>query len=967
MIYFLSDPQGFRQEVVDRMKTTIREVQRIFADQIRAHGFEETTFRYEKDAQDEPMVHLIYGTGGHYDPWRALGRIHQEFDLNANVYFIVLGSEEDLPSRNTIGGLGQQYTRTGGWAMLRQDLFPDFVASAAHELGHAFGLKHNFNDGEYIMSYGPGQNRLSELSAGHLAVHPYFNPASPTDQEWYTELPTGQVVSSRTYPTDATSVPIRLEFSDPDGLQQVSLLVTTPESHFSAGFFELKTGRLLRGATEAVVDFEYDGIIPSDRDSTSLSALLTHRIEFEVVDMLGNIGRIGLSLLHESTHKLVIPLDRRERIGAYGVTYSPDGKILASGLENQTVALWNAETGEHLTTLARYEGMVWSLAFSPDGTVLATGTWEGTIKLWDTATWTEIVTLRHGGEAGRIYSLAFSPDGRTLASALTDEWTSPANTIKLWEVSTWAEVAELKGHEYGVRTVAFSPDGGTLASGAFDGTIRLWDVATGAQVGYIPYEAAVTSVAFSPDGKTLVSGAFNNMVAFWDVEQRTFKAQFEVARQNLLRYVSFTSDGGKVVSATQGGAIELWEADLQAGRIERVAAFQAASGDQLYNTSGAFSPDGTILATALGNWGQGDYTIILWDLSPYVTPVVHVADFNLKAAVREVLGKSDFGPLFREDMERLTTLDLRNREIRDLLGLEWATRLTRLDLRGNPLNTSALSAYIPALEARGVEVLFPPTPLVVAKLSDDGQQARSGRRVQDPLVVEVLDQNGRLLPGVVVEFSVTEGEGSLSASTDTTDAMGRASTVLTIGEGTGTLTVAVRVNGLDPEVFTVTAFPMGDFNGDGVTSYDDFFLFAKAFGSSDPRFDLDGNGKVGISDFFIFADHFEQGPRSKLVALARELIGLPESATLHQNTPNPFNSQTVISWFQPVPGTARLEVFSLAGQRIAVLSRGIRKAGTHRLPWDGRDDQGRPVATGVYLCRLVTVDGVQTRKLSLLR
>ena len=54
MIYFVSDPQGFRQEVVDKMKTTIQEVQRIFADQISAHGFGEKTFRYEKDAQGEP-------------------------------------------------------------------------------------------------------------------------------------------------------------------------------------------------------------------------------------------------------------------------------------------------------------------------------------------------------------------------------------------------------------------------------------------------------------------------------------------------------------------------------------------------------------------------------------------------------------------------------------------------------------------------------------------------------------------------------------------------------------------------------------------------------------------------------------------------------------------------------------------------------------------------------------------------
>ena len=103
MIYFVSDPQAFRQEVVEQMKTTIREVQRIFAAQIRAHGFGERTFRFERDAQNEPMVHIVYGAGGTYGHWGALERIQQDFDLNANVYFIVLGNEEDIQLRNGLG------------------------------------------------------------------------------------------------------------------------------------------------------------------------------------------------------------------------------------------------------------------------------------------------------------------------------------------------------------------------------------------------------------------------------------------------------------------------------------------------------------------------------------------------------------------------------------------------------------------------------------------------------------------------------------------------------------------------------------------------------------------------------------------------------------------------------------------------------------------------------------------------
>ena len=178
--------------------------------------------------------------------------------------------------------------------------------------------------------------------------------------------------------------------------------------------------------------------------------------------------------------------------------------------------------------------------------------------------------------------------------------------------------------------------------------------------------------------------------------------------------------------------------------------------------------------------------------------------------------------------------------------------------------------------------------------------------------------------------------------------------------------------GLDPVTFTATAEATPDFDGDGETGFSDFFLMADAFGGNDPRFDLDGSGSVDFGDFFLFADHFGQPARGKLLALAREMIGLPGGPQLRQNAPNPFNSETLISWFLLRPGAARVEVFSLTGQRVAILHQGPKKAGVHRVHWDGRDDQGRPLATGtqasgVYLYRLVTTESAQTRKLTLLR
>ena len=174
------------------------------------------------------------------------------------------------------------------------------------------------------------------------------------------------------------------------------------------------------------------------------------------------------------------------------------------------------------------------------------------------------------------------------------------------------------------------------------------------------------------------------------------------------------------------------------------------------------------------------------------------------------------------------------------------------------------------------------------------------------------------MAGVDVSFVVTAGEGTLSSATATTNANGRAATRLTLGSDPGTNMVSATVEGLESVTFTAT-------------------------GQEDPfisLFDLFGSGK---------------------------LVALPDRTQLLQNAPNPFNSQTVLSYFLLAPGPVRLEVFALSGQRVAVLHQGPQQAGYHRLYWDGRDDVGYPVASGAYLYRLATDEEVLTRKLILLR
>ena len=390
----------------------------------------------------------------------------------------------------------------------------------------------------------------------------------------------------------------------------------------------------------------------------------------------------------------------------------------------------------------------------------------------------------------------------------------------------------------------------------------------------------------------------------------------------------------------------------------------------------SFSPDASILAS--GGW---DGTIILWEVSEWTRPFALALEILSGDGQQGAPGVELAQPLVVEVRDQYGD-PLPDAEVTFTVTagdgtLSVTTAATDGDGRASTTltlgpqpgtNTIEIEATV---DTRLAPVIFTAVGRGVAttldKLSGDEQQGSAGIALPEPFVVELRNQAGAAHAGYPVRFYVTAGGGTLSARTAVTDAEGRAATTLTLGPEPGTNTVRARVSGLQPVIFTATAEATPDFNGDGVTDLSDFFLFAEAFGGRDPRFDLDASGSVDFADFFLFAESFGQPARAKLLAMARERIGLPDGPQLQQNAPNPFNSGTVISWFQLQPGPARLEVYALTGQRVAVLQEGPKKAGLHRLRWDGRDERGRPLASGVYVYRLVTTEAVQTRKLTLLR
>ena len=246
---------------------------------------------------------------------------------------------------------------------------------------------------------------------------------------------------------------------------------------------------------------------------------------------------------------------------------------------------------------------------------------------------------------------------------------------------------------------------------------------------------------------------------------------------------------------------------------------------------------------------------------------------------------------------------------------------TRLTLGSEP-GTHTVAVSVPGLESETftATATAQAIPYSLAKVCGEDQEGTAGQRLAEPLVVLVSDEDGVAIAGVAVTFAVTAGGGTFWATTDTTNATGRARTWLTLGSELGTNTMAATVDGLAPVTFT-------------------------AIGQESP-----------LASFF---DAFQNGSGKRAV--------LPDSPQLAQNAPNPFNSQTVLAYFLPAPGPVRLEVFSLTGQRVAVLRHGLQQAGYHQLRWHGHDDAGRSLASGIYLYRLVTDEGGLTRKLTLLR
>ena len=267
--------------------------------------------------------------------------------------------------------------------------------------------------------------------------------------------------------------------------------------------FDVKTGKQVVDASNSIASFSC-----WSSDGTKVAyGLEDGSVRIGTLEPVGGNSRLDGNVLLPERHESAIDF----------LMFSRDGLWLISASGGHELKLWNLATSELITSLPVHRGyyppFAYAVDFSPDGTHVAMATKQQdataiSLSIWDVVSGREVSTLDR--QTTPIMSITYSHDGKTLASGNYD------GSINIWNLASGKRLAgPLRAHTNVVYSLAFSPDDGRLASGSADRTVKLWDPSTGDVVLSLQHGGRVYSVAFSHDGTTLAAGCRGEHVAIW--------------------------------------------------------------------------------------------------------------------------------------------------------------------------------------------------------------------------------------------------------------------------------------------------------------------------------------------------------------------------------------------------------------------------------------------------------------------
>jgi WD40 repeat protein/class 3 adenylate cyclase len=324
-------------------------------------------------------------------------------------------------------------------------------------------------------------------------------------------------------------------------------------------------------------------------------------LALEAIERTRSADGTVLPEAEEALHRAVVASRIVLSVSGVGgwLDWSPDGtRFVTEGPEDTGVIdIRNAETGESMLSFPGHDPDVNGVAFSGDGSMLATTGDDGVAKVWDPTSGEELGSLQ--GPEGPVLGPSFSPDGALAAAAWLEE-----GTVRIWDPATGRLVQEIAPVPAPFAT-AFSPDGRRLAVAAEDPPVAVVvDARSGETVFTLEgHDFSIHDVDWSPDGRWIATSSLDETVRIWDA--KTGELRFTLFHDGAVVTADWSPDSTRLVTA--GGKATVWEVTGAGGR----ELFSLAAQDMNAGIQGvAFSPDGDRVMA-----GDGGITAVkVWDV-----------------------------------------------------------------------------------------------------------------------------------------------------------------------------------------------------------------------------------------------------------------------------------------------------------------------------------------------------------------
>jgi len=300
------------------------------------------------------------------------------------------------------------------------------------------------------------------------------------------------------------------------------------------------------------------------------------------------------SFAHEATINVIGPLES----SVTRVAISPDSSLIAVGTTGRNVTVWTVKNRKLKYDLQGHTSAARYVAFSPDGKLLASGSDDKTIRLWSMKDGRCVGVLKDESVRHELKSIAFSPNGRNIAASYEKQ------SIRIWDVEAMSIESCIESYCDEVLSIAYSPDGTKLISSGDDFSVRVWDVSRPRCLPKLDgHLGPIHDLAFSPNGMLLASACKDRTIGLWDFRKNKLIGRLSDDSEPIM-CVAFSPDGRLIA-----GAIGDYRAKICVWDLASRDSISVMGGDIRTVNGLAFSPDGKFLAS-----GGDDKKVRLWDV-----------------------------------------------------------------------------------------------------------------------------------------------------------------------------------------------------------------------------------------------------------------------------------------------------------------------------------------------------------------